>query len=115
MRREWIMLVALAAAFAVIGIFNVRFVHEDNLDNLAAEFSRLGLLAIGGGIVIIAGGIDLSVGSIVGLTGVLIAKISSHADHCLGQPIAVGIAIALGVATLVGLLQGLLISRGNLQ
>ena len=56
--------------------------------------------------VIITGGIDLSIGSVIGLTGVLIAKLSSTAQGGLGYSLWVGIPVALGVALALGLAPG---------
>jgi ribose transport system permease protein len=75
----------------------------------------LGIFAIGIAFVIVAGGIDLSIGSTIGLTGVLIAKFSALGAGGLGHSLWVGIPVALGVALLVGLGQGLLITRLGLQ
>src|SRR6185503_16685324 len=70
---------------------------------------------IGIGFVIITGGIDLSIGSVIGLTGVLIARLSSPAQGGLGYSLWIGIPVALAVALLIGLGQGLLITRLKLQ
>ena len=113
MRRELGMLGALLLVCLIITFSNSDFIGQGNLIALAREISMLGILAAGSAFVIISGGIDLSVGSIVGLTGVLIAKISS--PNCLDRPIALGIAVALAAALLLGLIQGLLITRLNLQ
>ncbi len=51
----------------------------------------------------------------VGLTGVIIAKLSTHATGGLGHSLWLGIPVALGAALLVGLAQGLLITRLKLQ
>jgi ribose transport system permease protein len=75
----------------------------------------LGIYAIGIAFVIITGGIDLSIGSTIGLTGVLIAKISSPAANGLNHSLWIGIPVALSVALLIGLLQGLAITRLKLQ
>lgn len=75
----------------------------------------LGIYALGIGFVIITGGIDLSIGSVIGLTGVLIAKLSSSSAGGLGYSLWVGIPVALGTALLIGLLQGMLITRLRLQ
>jgi ribose transport system permease protein len=75
----------------------------------------LGTFAIGIAFVIITGGIDLSIGSIIGLTGVLIAKLSAPGDGSLGLSLGAGITIALAVALSIGLIQGLLITRLRLQ
>ena len=74
-----------------------------------------GIYSLGIAFVIITGGIDLSIGSVIGLTGVLIAKLSSPAAGGLGYSLWIGIPVALGAALLIGLLQGLLITRLKLQ
>jgi ribose transport system permease protein len=75
----------------------------------------LGILSIGIAFVIITGGIDLSIGSVVGLTGVIIARLSSTQTGGLGYPLWLGVMLAIGAAVVVGLLQGLLITRLRLQ
>jgi ribose transport system permease protein len=115
MRRELGMLVALAAMCLALWISNPDFLGQSNALNVARQVSMLGIYAIGSAFVIITGGIDLSIGSVIGLTGVLIAKISSTQTGGMGYPLWVGIAVGLGVALLIGLAQGLLITRLNLQ
>jgi ribose transport system permease protein len=83
--------------------------------NTTKQIAMLGIFATGVAFVIITGGIDLSVGSLIGLTGVVIAKISSTATGGLGYPLWQGITLALAVALAIGLIQGLLITRLNLQ
>jgi ribose transport system permease protein len=115
MRRELGMLGALVVVCLIISTSNHDFFGVLNILAVTRWVSMLGILAMGSAFVIITGGIDLSVGSIVGLTGVLIAKISSPADNCLNQPLWIGITVALGVALAIGLVQGLLITRFELQ
>ena len=79
MRRELGMFVALVVMCLGLFISNPDFLGQSNAVNLTRQISMLGIYAIGSGFVIIAGGIDLSVGSVVGLTGVIIAKLSSQA------------------------------------
>jgi ribose transport system permease protein len=109
----------MAAALLVIclGLFisNSDVLGQSNAVNTLRQISMLGIYAIGSGFVIIAGGIDLSVGSVVGLTGVIIARISSQSTGGGGHSLVLGVVVALAVALLVGLLQGLLITRLNLQ
>jgi ribose transport system permease protein len=114
-RREFGMFVALLVICAGLAISNPDFLGQSNVVNTVRQIGMLGILAVGISFVIITGGIDLSIGSIVGLTGVLIAKISSNSTYCLGQPLWLGIAIAMGVALGIGLIQGLLITQLNLQ
>ncbi|MEN9580288.1 MAG: hypothetical protein RJA70_3297 [Pseudomonadota bacterium] len=115
MRRELGMFVALVLMCIGLQISNPDFLGQSNAINLIRQISMLGIFAIGIGFVIITGGIDLSIGSVVGLTGVMIAKLSSDATGGLGYSLWVGIPVALGVAMLLGWLQGLLITRLNLQ
>ena len=114
MRREAGMSVALLLMCLVLWISNPDFLGQSNSINTLRQISMLGIFAIGISFVIITGGIDLSIGSTIGLTGVLIAKFSS-ADGGFGYSLWVGIPLALGVALLVGLAQGLLITRLRLQ
>jgi ribose transport system permease protein len=115
MKRELGMLGALVVICLVLFLSNADFLGQSNAINTLRQIAMLGIYAIGSGYVIIAGGIDLSVGSVVGLTGVIIAKISSQATGGGGHSLALGVVVALGVALLIGLLQGLLITRLQLQ
>jgi ribose transport system permease protein len=115
MKREAGMGAALFAMCLALFISNPDFLGASNSINTLRQISMLGTFAIGIGFVIITGGIDLSIGSIIGLTGVLIAKISSPSQGCLGLSLWVGIPVALGVALGIGALQGLLITRLRLQ
>jgi len=109
----------MASALLVIclGLFisNSDVLGQSNAVNTLRQISMLGIYSIGSGFVIITGGIDLSVGSVVGLTGVIIARVSSQATGGGGHSLVLGVTVALAVALLVGLLQGLLITRLNLQ
>src|SRR5438067_4228488 len=115
LRRELGMLVALVLMCVGLWVSNRDFLGPSNTVNTTRQIAMLGIFGIGIAFVIITGGIDLSVGSIIGLTGVLICKVSSHAENCLGYSYWIGIPVALGVALLIGLIQGLLITRLNLQ
>jgi ribose transport system permease protein len=115
MRRELSMFAALVLMCIALTVSNPDFIGQSNAINTVRQISMLGIYAIGIGFVIITGGIDLSVGSVVGLTGVIIAKLSSQASGGLGHSLGFGILAALAVALLIGLGQGLLITRLKLQ
>jgi len=121
MRRELGMFVALVLLCLGLWATNHDFLGSSNVINTTRQISMLGVFAIGISFVIITGGIDLSIGSVIGLTGVLIAKLSGQyfpenpAAGGLGYSLWIGIPVALGVASLVGMGQGLLITRLNLQ
>ncbi len=87
------------------------FLTTYNLKNLARLIAFLSILAIGEAIVIICGGIDLSVGSIVGYSAMLVVYLIGTR----GVPAPLAAALTLGLGTFVGLAQGLMITRLRLQ
>jgi ribose transport system permease protein len=113
--------VALVLLCLGLWVSNHDFLGPSNVVNLTRQISMLGIFAIGISFVIITGGIDLSIGSIIGLTGVIIAYLSGQHDPenpaagGMGWSLWIGVPVALAVASLVGLAQGLLITRLNLQ
>lgn len=115
MRRELGMGVALILMCFGLWFSNPDFLGQSNFVNTIRQISMLGIFAIGISFVIIGGGIDLSIGSMVGLTGVVIAKLSSPAIGGLGYSLWVGIPLGIGTVLLVGLVQGLLVTRLHLQ
>ena len=82
-----------------------KFASPQNLFNVTRNFAFVGIIALGMTAVIICGGIDLSVGSIVGLSGMLLGVVM-HAGHSIW----LGIAVALLASLLVGLINGVLIA-----
>lgn len=115
MRRELGMLIALVLMCIALWTSNSDFLGASNIVNTSRQISMLGILSIGIAFVIITGGIDLSIGSVVGLTGVIIARVSSTQTGGLSYPLWVGITVALIAAVVVGVVQGLLITRLKLQ
>jgi ribose transport system permease protein len=118
MRREFGMFVALLAMCVLLYFCSEKhsFVASSNVVNIVREVSKLGVLAIGSSFVIISGGIDLSVGSIMGLTGVLIAYFYVPLqDGGRNWNIYAGIGTALLIVMFIGLVQGLLITKLQLQ
>jgi ribose transport system permease protein len=115
MRRELGMLIALVLMCLALWTSNSDFLGASNVVNTTRQVSMLGIFAIGIAFVIITGGIDLSIGSVVGLTGVIIARLSSTQTGGLGYPLWIGVTVALLAAVVVGVLQGLLITRLKLQ
>ncbi len=98
--------VLLAAALAAGAAFP-DFLRAGNLSDITAAASFLGLVAIGQTLVVILGGFDLSVGSMVGLGTVLAAYAAPY-----GALAAVAAPVAAGI--LVGLINGLLIVRARM-
>jgi len=115
------MFVALGCLCLGLYATNADFLGASNVQNLTRQISMLGIFAIGLSFVMITGGIDLSIGSVIGLTGVIIARVSgefhpeSPGSGGLGYSPWIGVSVALAVAALIGLCQGLLITRLRLQ
>lgn len=80
------------------------------LDQLQ-EFPGIAIASVGLGFVIITGGIDLSIGSVASLSGVLMAELWSSD----GVPIFIAALISLVVATLIGVINGLVITVGRVH
>jgi ribose transport system permease protein len=102
--------VALALMCVVMSQVSDVFFTEDNFFNVTRNFAFIGIIAIGMTAVIITGGIDLSVGSIVGLSGIVTGLVL-HAGHSLWAGIIAGLVTAL----LCGLVNGILIAYVRLS
>ncbi len=97
----------VCAAFAVNAILGVNFFRVSNLLNIARSFSMLGLAALGQTIVIISGGLDLSVGETVSTSNVIAANFMAGDSARL----LAGILVVCLFGALVGLCNGLLVSK----
>jgi ribose transport system permease protein len=95
----------------VVAVINPLFLSPINLGNTANLVGLFGLFAIGQAFVIITGGIELSVGSIIALLGVLFVDLI--VNFGMAWPLALVLMLALGM--IMGLMHGLLITRLHLQ
>jgi ribose transport system permease protein len=87
-----------------------KFLNAQNLAQLAKDTSFIAIMAVGATLVIIAGGIDLSVGAIYALASVLAALVlNKFGAGGSWSHIAMGMAACLGVASICGLLNGAMI------
>ena len=97
--------VAFAALFATASLVYPRFGSAPVVLNLLADNAVLGVLAAGMTLVILSGGIDLSVGSIVALSSITLALLIEHG----GVPPPLAIAVVLAGGTVAGLAMGAVI------
>ena len=111
MKKEIGILILLVVLCAITAALNPRFLAPVNLQNTARLIGAYGLLGLGLGTVIITGGIDLSVGSVMALLGVLLS-IAIQQWHLPGLTAVVLIVLA---AMALGWLHGLLVARVRLQ
>lgn len=111
MRKLAGMILLLAAICMLIFIREPGFAGSANMQNLTRQIALLAVFAIGEGIVILSGGIDLSVGSIIAFAGVFL--VFATVDHNLPPIAAYGIILLFGA--LIGLWHGFLVSKVKLQ
>ena len=110
-RKELGVLLLLAALCAIVAIASPQFLSVTNVQNVARLVGTYGMFSIGVGIVIITGGIDLSVGSICALLGVLLSMMLVE----WGWPAAVALAAVIALGACLGAAHGLLVARLRLQ
>jgi ribose transport system permease protein len=96
---------AVALLAAALTVSTDTFATRENLYNVSRNFAFIGLMALGQVLVIVTGGIDLSVGSVLGLAGVVTAVVLEA-----GHPLALGALAGVGTALLCGLANGALIA-----
>lgn len=107
--RQFGTVIGLAVLCAVLWALTPHFLTVSNLLNIAQQTSINAIVAVGMTFVIISGGIDLSVGSIVALAGVALGAMLQT-----GYPLPVALAASLAAGTACGMLNGALVSVGGL-
>ena len=110
--RSLLLNTGFALAFVVLVVVasatSESFLTESNLTNLLRQMVTTGLLSLGMLIVILTGGIDLSVGSIVGFAGIMAAGLVAD----LPVPVAMALAVVAGAG--FGVINGVLVARFRL-
>jgi ribose transport system permease protein len=84
------------------------FLMPENLLNVLRQNSMLGLVALGMTFVILTGGIDLSVGALLAVAGVIAANLAE-------QGLIIALVAAVAAATVLGLINGLVIAKARIQ
>ena len=97
---------SLAALFVGLAIASPYFLTATNLSSVARQTAVINIMALGMTLVIVAGGIDLSVGAIMAFAGLVGARALES-----GAPVPVGILVGIGAGLLWGLVNGLLTVR----
>jgi ribose transport system permease protein len=110
-KKDLGLLVLIFVVGAVVALINPRFLLPINLANTANLVGMFGLSALGQAFVIVTGGIELSVGSVIALTGVLFVDLV--ANQGVVWPVAFLLMLVLGVV--IGLAHGLLITKLKMQ
>jgi ribose transport system permease protein len=107
--RQFGTLAGLLVLSGVLWALTPHFLTVPNLLNVAQQTSINAVVAVGMTFVILSGGIDLSVGSIVALSGVALGAALQN-----GQALPVALAVAVGTGVMCGMVNGTLISWGGL-
>src|ERR671922_133748 len=102
-------LIVLLVLFGAMTLASDEFLTGDNLANLARQVAIFGIIAVGQLLVILTAGIDLSVGSVLGLSGCVTAQLLVD-----GVPIPIAILAGLLVGVALGLCNGSLVAYGKL-
>src|SRR5262245_39637491 len=100
----WVSLAAVLA-FLVLSVASDVFATQQNLFNVTRNFAFVGIIALGMTAVIVTGGIDLSVGAVLALSGMVIGMSMNT-----GTPFWLAVPLALGVSLLVGAFNGVMIA-----
>ena len=109
-RTEFSIFIGLVVLCIIMSFLSPYFLKLSNIFNILNQISRYGIISVGMALVIIAGGIDLSVGYVVGLTACLCAYFSSAA----ALPWFAVLPLTLLIGAVIGAVNGLLITRVRL-
>ncbi|AXD02274.1 ribose ABC transporter permease [Salmonella enterica] len=112
--KAWLLeqksLIALLVLIAIVSTLSPNFFTVNNLFNILQQTSVNAIMAVGMTLVILTSGIDLSVGSLLALTGAVAASIVGVEVNAL---VAVAAALALGAA--IGAVTGIIVAKGRVQ
>ena len=110
-KKDLSLLVLILVVGAVVAFINPRFLYVGNLSNTLNQVGMFGIFSIAEAFVIIIGGIELSVGSVIALLGVLF--IDLIVNHDVNWMLAFAAIIAAGLV--IGLVHGALVTRMHIQ
>ncbi|MEO8683364.1 MAG: ABC transporter permease [Devosia sp.] len=109
-KKDLGLLILILVVGAVVTLINPRFLLPINLANTANLVGLFGILSMAEAMVIITGGIELSVGSVIALLGVLFVDLIANR----GVPWPIALPLILGLGALIGLAHGFFITRMKL-
>jgi ribose transport system permease protein len=109
--RDYGVVVAFVALFITLSVTSDVFFTSANMKNLAFQTAPIGIMAVGGTLVFIAGGFDLSVGAVSAFAGIIAAKTFVGTGVGLWGSFLIGAAAGLGC----GIANGLLVTLGRVN
>lgn len=108
--RKYGMLIILVGLIILMSILEPSFLSSGNIINIVRQMSVIGIVAIGVTFVIITSGIDLSSGSVIALTSVIVASVAQAGSY----PVIIAILVAMLVGLSTGVINGTLIAKGGI-
>jgi len=108
--REFGIVAVLAVFVAVTAAIQPRFLSSTNVQFILVDATIFALLAMGETIVVISRNVDLSVGSVLGLSAFLTARMASQTH---GLPLVLVFLVGLGIGLLCGIANGLMVTLGR--
>ncbi|MDD4079991.1 MAG: ABC transporter permease [Eubacteriales bacterium] len=106
--QRLLLLIIIVVLSATVGIINPRFVRLNNIMAILQQISVLGVLTMAMSMLLISGGIDLSIGNMMTLSGVVVATLLMR-----GTNLVVAVLAGMGVSTLCGLFNGVIIAKSR--
>jgi len=106
---EYSVIVAFLVIYIVATILNHRFIDVNNQLNILMQVSIIGIIALGMTVVMLSGGIDLSVGSVLVFVGVITVLVLNATGS-----VVIAVIAALIVGPCVGFLNGLMVAKGRI-
>jgi ribose transport system permease protein len=108
--RRFGITIAFLLLITVLSLLSESFLTVSNVLNIARQVSINAVIAAGMTFVIITGGIDLSIGSVLAYSGSIMAGLLST-----GKPVVLSIVAGLALGTILGLVSGIIITKGRVQ
>lgn len=110
--RKYAILFALVILMVVLSVLTDKFLTQDNLINILRQISVIAILSMAATFIIITGGIDLSVGSLLALCGVVFALFAKGAESGAAPdyPLIIPLVAAIAIGLLFGALNGALVA-----
>src|SRR5437868_12737050 len=110
-KKDLGLLILIVVVGAAVALINPRFLSPINISNTANLVGLFGLFSLAQAFVIITGGIELSVGSIIALLGVIFIDLITN----FALPWSLAVIIVVGVGIVMGAVHGLLITKVGIQ
>jgi ribose transport system permease protein len=108
--RKYGLIIGFFMIFFIFAILSPYFLKGNNISNILVQSAILAIVAVGQTVVMLTGGIDLSVGSIVAVSSMVSAILIVD----LQVPIFIGIIAGIAVGAIIGLINGLVVSYGRI-